>query len=239
MDFSKFDSQIKIFFIQFFISGFKHLWFLQALIISMLLCSFLIKISENRKWLFVFALILLLFGLANSTYYNLFSSNNILTTINKSKIMQFIGTRNGLFYAPIYIIMGRQFALNKEHKYPLKNSLIGLVCSFILLAVESVYFVVLMKTSSTILWLSVVPLMYYIFRLVLAIDLNNNHVYVILRKVSIIIYLLHPVFIKVFEKIFTNNLILFIIVIISTFSVSIMIYYLSKKPGFLWLRWFY
>lgn len=76
-----------------------------------------------------------------------------------------------------------------------------LLVSLLFLAVESVVFVIYYKTSSTILWLSVYPASYALFQLVAAVKCQfKKSVSVWMRKISILLYVMHGLFLMAFSS---------------------------------------
>jgi len=216
--------------LQGFLFGYKHLWFLQALIIAMPLCFGLIRIFKNDGIVFAIAVSLLVFGLINSTYGNLFINYNFFGNIRNSNIFKLIGTRNGLFYAPVYIMIGKFFA-RKQFKVNLICSLFGVLGSFTSLVIEGFICVFVIKTTQTILWISVVPLTFFVFQFLLHISLRDRNVFLSMRKTSVIIYTLHPLIISLFAFI-DKPFLRFVIVLIITTFFAFLLYKISMIPKY-------
>ena len=65
-------NNVLTFLLEFFVVGYKHFWFLQALIVAVLLVTVLDYIFRNKIYVYIISISLLICGLALSTYYVFF-----------------------------------------------------------------------------------------------------------------------------------------------------------------------
>ena len=193
-----------------------------------------LKIFEIKKVLY-FSLTIYIIGTFISTYEPIF-----LNLIPKwlQEFVDTFGTRNGIFYGFPIISLGALLAsrgkkiFHKDKKF----WFYGLLLSFVVLGIEGIFAVLLMKTSSTILWIALIPATLSIFQLSLRIDLLDfdSSFY---RKSSILIYTSHYLFIYLFQSFFESqkygNLYLFALVTVITILFSIAVLKLQKKYKFL------
>ena len=133
--------------------GYKHLWYLQASIVAIIIVSFFEKKFSSSL---IVSAVLFCIGISLTTYRGLFGYNEIINNITTSMWFQKIGgARNGIFYAPIYFSIGAFFAKHRPN-INLKTNIILIVMSFLCLAIEGAFSVLIIKTTSTILYFSTV-----------------------------------------------------------------------------------
>lgn len=213
----------------YFWHGHDVLWYLLASILGFFITYGLSK-TLNPKSVLVLGITFLLIGCIKSTYSPLFER---LFSIN---ILDFLGSRNGVFYAFPYYALGLVIAKKNLQTVPTKKDCcFGLAVCLCLLIVESAIFLLVFKTENTILWLTVFPLTYYLLILLKQINvtLPYNQAFLI-RKLSILIYVIHPFFLRAFKNL--NYFAYFFAVSLTTITVSLMIIHLSNKQHFKWLR---
>ena len=210
-------------------NGHDVLWYLLASIIGCLITYFLSKKIKPTTILLIGVLFLLV-GCIKSTYVPLFRS---LFSID---IPDFLGCRNGLFYGFPYYALGlfiaKQDSVNSSNKL---SNYVGFGVCLCLLVVESVFFIIVLKTTSTILWLSVFPLTYYLLKI-----LNDTNIplsyncSLIMRKTSTLVYTIHPFFLRLFNN--YEYILYFLIVSAASVILSLLLVRLSNKRFFKWLQ---
>ena len=213
-------------FFDFFIYGFKHFWYLQATIVSVGLCSLMLYVFRNKKWI-VYAIVgfLYIWGTLNSTYSNLLPFEEPLIRI--------IGARNGVYYAPLFIMIGYAFSQQKKTLSVIRSSAFS-IAMFCILAVESGLSVLVLKVEQTILWFSTPALMCAIFAVVSGVRIAMpDKLSSLLRKVSIGIYCIHPIWISIFTSKLGYGIPLFFVVLCLSIIVSLVIHYVSQKISLL------
>lgn len=249
--FSNFSFSFKIlikFVFNFFIKGvYSQLWYMQSLIVGVILSIFFTKRIGIRKTLgisFLFYIISLLMV----PYYPYIKSCVSLPSV-VIKVINIAGYktgRNGLFFGMFFITLGG-ITLNKEN-VNIKNSILGLIVSFIFLLIESS---LIRKLGGEYfgMQLSLFPLTY--FSMCTMIWYHNNTKKVIntmhIRNMSFLIYLIHEFISYLYRVLFNdvniillqNHLTKFIIVMVITILLSELIIYLSKKEKFKILKKIY
>ena len=150
--------------------GYSTLWFFQSLMVAVIIVYTLDRLLKNKNCVFCITLCLYVLGVLLSTYYDIAQKVRLISVLHDSRFIQFIGTRNGLFYAPVFVSLGlmlaplkndakvEKFSVQKGFKQNMtyRSALIIVLC-FAALAVESAIAMMVIKVSSTILWLMVVP----------------------------------------------------------------------------------
>jgi serine/alanine racemase len=101
---------------------FYHLWYLPALLIGITLTTFLYrKVSLNS--LLAISGMLYIVGLLGDSYYGFIAGSPGISGIYDRLFTVFDYTRNGLFYAPIYLALGAYAAKRKQRvRSPLANA---------------------------------------------------------------------------------------------------------------------
>ena len=89
----------------FFDGTFYHLWYLPAVILGILICLFLIRIA-GEKAAFAVTVILYLAGLLGDSYYGLTRLSPVMAEIYDGVLQVFSYTRNGIFFAPVFLMLG-------------------------------------------------------------------------------------------------------------------------------------
>jgi surface polysaccharide O-acyltransferase-like enzyme len=215
--------------VHYFWEGHDVLWYLMASIIG-----FLITYTLSRKMsptpILIIGILFLAVGCIQSTYVPLFRR---LFSVD---IPEIFGSRNGVVYAFPYYALGlfiaKQNSADISKKY---SKYVGFAACLCLLVVESAIFVVIFKTTTNILWLSVFPLTYYLLKI-----LNDVNIYLpyncslIIRKTSIFVYVIHPFFLRAFNNF--RYLAYFFIVASASVLVSLLVVWLSSKRFFKWLQ---
>jgi len=215
--------------IHYFWDGHDVLWYLMASIIGCLITYILSKKIKPTTILLIGVLCLLV-GCIKSTYVPLFRR---LFSID---IPDFLGSRNGLFYGFPYCALGlfiaKQNSANSSKK---PSNYIGFGVCACFLVVESVIFTIIFKTTATILWLSVFPLTYYLFKI-----LNDTNIplsyncSLIMRKTSTLVYVIHPFFLRVFNN--YKYFLYFLLVAVASVIISLLLVWLSNKRFLKWLQ---
>ncbi|MDE6314325.1 MAG: serine racemase VanT catalytic subunit [Lachnospiraceae bacterium] len=169
---------------------FYHLWYLPATILGGGIAWWLVKRLDYKKALTVAALLYLI-GLFGDSYYGItekFSSLNSFYSL----IFQISDyTRNGVFFTPVFFVIGGYIA-DSDHRISLQKSLLGLLISFLLMFLEAItlHYFKLQRHDSMYVFL--LPCMYFLFSSI--IHFKGKRL-VWLRTCSLIIYIIHPMMI--------------------------------------------
>ena len=171
---------------------FYHLWYLPASIIGVLLLFMLTRRFSLRAILLVSGA-LYLTGLFGDSYYGVSQGIPALNAFYDAAFHIFSYTRNGLFYAPVFLAMGAVVA-RAEKRLSAKASLTGFSVSMALMLAEggALHSAGLQRHDS--MYFMLVPCMYFLFQFLLA---RRGKPRPSLRGVSMWVYILHPLFIIV------------------------------------------
>ncbi len=207
-----------------------HLWYFPACITGILLVHFLEKLSAKKA--FVIAIILYIIGIFGDSYYGI--------TIVPLKIFYnilfgiFSYTRNGLFFAPIFLLMGSK--LKKANmKFDSKKVAVAVEIFFVIMTAEAFLLKGFNIPRHDSMYVFLVPTMLFLFAFLSSIKIPQKP---ILRKISMWIYIIHPLIIIVLRgisKIFSENffekreLLLFVLTTIFSGFFSIFAVIVTRK----------
>ena len=204
----------------FFINGtLYHLWYFPALILGIWITYYFIKKLGNRKT-FITVIVLYIIGLLGDSYYGLTRNVCVLSYIYDFifKISDY--TRNGLFYAPIFLYLGYFIKIKRVNN---KKSFLYSVLFFIGMTIEATILHKFNLQKHDSMYILLIPTMYVLFDYLINISNTQN---LKLRNVSTIIYIFHPLFIvgirfisgicKVEKYIVDNNFIFYLVVAVVT-----------------------
>lgn len=229
----------------FMYSSYQHLWYLRAGFVALVIVSFLFLLKLSFKKIFVISGVLYFIGLFEYSYKQFLKPvENIFPNVMElaTDIDNFIGnTRNGLFFAFFFICLGIMFAwYPTKIKYPITGFFISLV-----LMIFEVFFEVkhcFIDRFDKFFLLPVV--VYFLFYIVLNVNLPSKPSYLLLRNASMWIYFIHVYIIKIFY--YTYSYCFgepplqhwqFIVAMPLSIFFAFIIVKLSKTKAFSWLRY--
>ena len=171
---------------------FYHLWYLPASILGVLVVYLLSRIFSFKIILGI-TLGLYGIGLMGDSYFHLISNFPVLSAIYNAMFHIFSYTRNGLFYAPIFLTMGAWFR-HSEGTLKINISTEGFALSIIFMSIEGFVLRQLGWQRHDSMYIALIPCMYFLFQIVLS---WHHKVSPLLRVTSTWIYLIHPLMIVV------------------------------------------
>lgn len=166
---------------------FYHLWYLPASISGALIAWLLLR-KLNVKQAFAAGLLLYLAGLLGDSYYGITSSIWFLEAVYKGFFRMFDHTRNGLFFAPVFFLLGALLVQDKK-RVNAKAWAAGLAISIILMISEGLLLHRFNLQKHDSMYFMLLPCMYFLFRILL--EWKGRRLKY-LRDISLYIYLLHP-----------------------------------------------
>lgn len=166
---------------------FYHLWYLPASILGAFIAWLLLKKLEIKQ-AFLASLLLYITGLFGDSYYGLICNTRFVKSVYEVFFLIFDHTRNGLFFAPVFFLLGAFLARHgKELK--MKTCATGLVVSVILMISEGLLLRGLNLQKHDSMYCMLLPCMYFLFQILLK---WRGRRLKYLRDISLYIYLLHP-----------------------------------------------
>lgn len=183
---------------------FYHLWYLPATVTGCLFLIVLMKLIGN-KGTGIAAFILYVIGLFGDSYYGLIAEIPVLKSVYNGIFTVSSYTRNGIFYVPVFLWMGIQFAGkekihagNPAKKLEKRRMKTGLGISMVFMLAEGflTWHNELQRHNSMYLFL--LPVMYFLFWLLLRStpskkkSAGKQRDCRKLRDISLWIYIIHP-----------------------------------------------
>lgn len=166
---------------------FYHLWYFPACITGVMLV-YLMSRCMGRKGILAIAAVLYAAGLLGDSYYGLIKDVPVLSAIYEFIFQLFSYTRNGFFFAPVFLILGAMTG-RKNHVGRKPEYILGLAVSFMAMTAEAftLHYFKLQRHDS--MYLSLIPVMIFLYRLLLSWDKKPSR---ILRNIAMWMYILHP-----------------------------------------------
>ena len=171
---------------------FYHLWYLPAAIMGACIV-FILRRSASVKAVFVITLLLYIAGLLGDSYYGVIEKIPFLSSIYSGIFQITEYTRNGLFFAPIFLLLG-VLALKCDKRLTLRTSLWGLAVSLFLMLTEGLVLHYLDVQRHDSMYMTLPLLMFFLFQCLLH---QKGKGMAFLRPASMLIYLIHPAVIVV------------------------------------------
>lgn len=193
-----------------FIDGtFYHLWYFPALILGIWLSYYFIQHFSNR-WVIIVVSVLYLIGLLGDSYYGIIRNWDVAHKIYDVIFRISTYTRNGLFYAPIFICMGYYIGKLKG-KRTIKKNLFWFLFFLFAMEIEGIILYVAKLPRHDSMYIFLIPVMFFLFQVVLE---GRGKVNKKIRNIAAVIYVIHPLMIIVvrgmakvlhMEKIFIDH----------------------------------
>ena len=203
-----------------FQGGYRHLWFLVALMIGIVLTASLQAIM--KKWaVLATATIIYILGLLLGTYYPIASALPPIAALHELLNIDQFTVRNGFFFGFPFVAVGMALAQIKRmpsFKFSLSLTLLSLGGLF----TETWIAVKLLHTTSTILWLSCIPATFFLMQCLLHIKKIHFDTR-FARKTATFIYLIHPTFILLLQSSMSQGLLMFAIVFAASLILAVLV----------------
>ena len=168
---------------------FYHLWYLPAVILGAALVWFLRR-RLSRCAVTGVSLFLYLIGLFGDSYYGLAEQIPALRAAYDVLFLISSYTRNGIFYAPVFLVMGAWiWRVERRNDTSRGIRAAGTVIFFGLMTVEGLLLHRLGVQRHDSMYIMLLPSMYFLFRFLLSLRIRPAKS---LRMISMWIYLLHP-----------------------------------------------
>jgi serine/alanine racemase len=213
---------------------FYHLWYLPASITGGVIAYLLVRKFGFKKAL-GFSILLYTVGLFGDSYFGLAEQFPLIKGFyfNLFKLSSY--TRNGIFFAPVFFILGGIISAGKNN-ISLKKMLSGMAVSFSLMLFEGLFLHKLNLQRHDSMYFMLIPCMFFLFS---ALTTIKGQRIPALRTSSLIIYVIHPMMIILLrmaakisglQKILIENSLIYYAAVITASSIaSIFIYLLLKK----------
>ncbi len=170
----------------FFDGTFYHLWYFPAAVMGCILLVFFLKRSFGAAAFFAMAAYII--GIFGDSYYGLIEDIPFLHFLYEGIFSFSSYTRNGIFFAPIFLLLG---VFAADSKFPCPKCLLQLGCALSLccMFLEGYLTYILNLQKHNSMYLFLIPTIYFLFRLLLTIRGKAPDW---IRKSSMWIYIMHP-----------------------------------------------
>lgn len=169
-----------------------HLWYLPASIIGAVLAWYAVKrLGLYRAFAVTF--VLYVFGMLGDSYYGIVEKVPVLQGIYAALFEVSDYTRNGIFFAPVFFVLGG-IAAEKRKRLSLKICCFGFLFFFVLMFVEGMSLHTLSWQRHDSMYLFLVPCVWFGFLSLTFFRGKRNR---LLRTSALILYLFHPMMIVV------------------------------------------
>ncbi|MBD5135377.1 MAG: serine racemase VanT catalytic subunit [Lachnospiraceae bacterium] len=215
-----------------------HLWYLPASAIGVVIAWYMVKKAGYKKALAV-SVILYLIGMFGDSWYGIAEKVSVLKSFYGFVFQITDYTRNGIFFVPVFMILGG-FIADNNYKFSFKKSMLGFFISFAFMFVEAMMLHHYKLQRHDSMYIFLLPCMFFLFNAVLHF---RGKRYVWLRTSSLVIYIIHPmiiVAIRLFSKILhlqellvENSIVHYIVVCLLSviFGIAVTILWNKYKPG--------
>lgn len=172
----------------FFDGTFYHLWYLPAVLMG---CLLLIGMMHCFSPLAISLITFLLYiaGTAGDSYYQLVSQVPAIKGIYEGIFCISSYTRNGIFFAPIFLWMGVLIA-NGKLEMDTRKAAVGLVIAMVGMLGEGLLTFTLEWQKHNSMYLLLIPVMFFLFELLLSMEGNS---FGVVRDLSMCVYIIHPI----------------------------------------------
>lgn len=211
-----------------------HLWYLPASIIGAGIAWYLVK-KMGMKGSFTVSGILYIIGMLGDSYYGFVEKIPFLKTMYEAIFEVSDYTRNGIFFAPVFLILGGIIAETSE-KMSVKKSLAGFAISFALMFCEGMKLHRLEVQRHDSMYIMLIPCMFFLFS---ALTKWRGERKQFLRSLSLVVYIIHPmviVAVRMTAKVLhmqailvENSFIHYFVVTVLSFVAAILIVYLYNR----------
>ncbi len=196
-----------------------HLWYLPAVMTGAALGWVLVRKAGFRKAMAI-TLVLYGIGLFGDSYYGMIDEVPLVKGFydNLFEISDY--TRNGIFFAPVFLVMGGM-AADKAPRISLKKSLVGFGISLLLMLCEGMLLHRFDLQRHDSMYIFLLPCMYCLFSVLTYWRGLEREV---LRTSALVIYIIHPMMIvavRLFAKLFGLEALLIYNSLIHYLAVSI------------------
>ena len=172
-----------------------HLWYLPASMIGAFLAWKLVKNGAYKRALLISG-ILYLIGLLGDSYYGLSCSSPILAN-GYGYLFQIMDyTRNGIFFAPLFFVLGG-FLAERKGVLTRVQSGVGFGISLILVCLEAVLVHHVKIVRHDAMYVFLVPCVYFLFAFLITFRGKRRRG---LRTFSLLLYLIHPLMILIVRQ---------------------------------------
>ena len=218
----------------FFDGTLYHLWYLPASIIGGIIAWHLVR-KFGFKISFAVTLPLYLFGLLGNSYYGIVEKVPFLKAVFEEIFLVMDTTRNGLFFAPLFIVLGGYMYSIRHRVVKRPFALIGFIISIFAMIAEGLILHNTHFQRLDSMYLLLPTVMFFLFAFLMSFRGRRIRQ---ARDISLAVYIIHPAIIVAIRfasdivgmnALFVDNeLIMFLTVTVLSFAASFVYLFLVK-----------
>ena len=208
-----------------------HLWYFPAVLLGVPLAVLLLRLGKGPA--LCLAGLLYLAGLGGDSYYGLVSRVPALAALYDGTFCIWEQTRNGLFYAPLFLLLGGACP-----RLPRRAAAPGLAAALAAMSLEAFWARAMGWQRWDSMYLLLPLCMVLLFSLLLSLDRGEDRR---ARRVSMLMYVLHPWWIVLLRPaarltgleglLLDNSLVHFAAVLALTWASALVLYALRPLPA--------
>ncbi len=168
---------------------FYHLWYFPACLLGILVV-YLMSRFLKLKGMLAFSAILYVIGLSGDSYYGLIRKAPALETIYELLFQICSYTRNGLFFAPLFLTLG--IWCGRASRRGITVHLAALGFSFLAMTGEAFTLRRFSWQRHDSMYLALIPVMVSLYRILLCLPESSGKPQKLFRTAALWIYMLHP-----------------------------------------------
>lgn len=213
---------------------FYHLWYFPAVAIGTGIVILLLK-RFRMKTAFFLTSGLYLIGLFGDSYYGVAEKIHWIRAGYDGLFFFSDYTRNGIFFAPVYLLLGCMIAVQRR-VFSKKTCVTGLLISFVLLLTEGLWLHHFSVQRHDSMYIMLLPVMFFLFHWLLLWGGKSNGNW---RLLSMSLYIIHPLCIVVVRGLakgtnlgwllVENSIVHYVIVVLVSMIASILFVYLMNR----------
>ena len=171
------------------------------------------------------------------SYYGISKLYSPVSKVVDFYLKIFITSRNGIFVGLVYVSLGSIICDKYENIKFNKLHVVGLIVSFIGFVLETIILDKYGLSNGHNANIFLLLFTYFFFLTIINIKIDNNKIFIYLRKLSTLIFIFHMFFVYILRIFINNNLSIFIFDIVLTVILSFIIIYMQKFDKFKWLNY--
>lgn len=215
-----------------FDGSYYHLWYFPACILGLIIV-YLLKRFLPKKAAVIAAALLYIIALFGDNYFGIAERIPLVSEMYGALFTIFSFTRNGLFFAPLFLLMGNELGTDRRSESRPKL-LAGMLFSLALMIAEGMtlrHFGIPRHNSMLIF---LVPVMIFLYRLLLSFPAPPR---TFARSVSAWAYILHPAVIAVLHgaiktvPLLGNSAVFFVLIVMLSFAAAVSVEFILTKTG--------
>jgi len=165
-----------------------HLWFIPALIFSLIALYYLSKFLKPITITFI-AFILFVVGVFGDSYHGVLQSGWFIENMNRY-LSIFSTTRNGLFFGLLFVSLGYLIQTSEIHtRISIRNAWIGFIIGYILMFVEMGLLMTFSDPFEYNMYFSIIPTTFFLF--CICLKYPSDELSIDLRNKATLIYFSH------------------------------------------------